>query len=278
MSSQAVSPPVGSLVTELFDHGTPHRGWGLIGWGVALGAHVLAASLAISEQRPSVRLPAPLEVELAQPEVKPAPPPPVPVATPLPPEPPQIEHAPIAVAKAAAAAAPEPARVGALVTAKADPTPSAHADEPVDFTNDPGALGFGSGVVAIGGRAEVGVRQAQVAPRAATGTGGGAVHPAGEALTPAGDLSQKPSLGESDPCRGYFPAAASDDVANASVLVTIGKSGAVSHVQLLSESPAQQGFGAAARTCMASKRFTPGLDRDGNKAATAIRVNIRFVR
>ena len=34
-------------------------------------------------------------------------------------------------------------------------------------------------------------------------------------------------------------------------------------VRLLSESPPAQGFGGAARACMASKRFTPGLDRDG---------------
>jgi TonB family protein len=92
------------------------------------------------------------------------------------------------------------------------------------------------------------------------------------------DLSRKPSLGESDPCRGYFPSAAADDVATAAVMVTIGKNGAVSGVRLLSESPAKQGFGAAARTCMTSKRFSPGLDRDGKPTATAIRVNIRFTR
>ena len=67
-------------------------------------------------------------------------------------------------------------------------------------------------------------------------------------------------------------------MATAAVLVTIGKSGAVSSVQLVSESPAGQGFGAAARTCMHNKRFSPGLDRDGNPTATAIRVNIRFMR
>lgn len=272
MSSEAVSAPVSQLVSELFDQSAPRRVWTLLGWGVAVGAHLLAASLALTERGPAPRTPPPLEVELAPPE-PPAPPPPV--ASPPPPEPQVAEHVPVAKA---AAPAPEPAHVGALVTAKADPTPSANADEPVDFTNDPGALGFGSGVVAIGGKAEVGVAHAAPAPRASTGTGGIAPHASEDALTPASDLSQKPSLGESDPCRGYFPAGASDDVASASVLVTIGKSGAVSSVQLLAESPPNQGFGAAAKTCMASKRFTPGLDRDGNRARTAIRVNIRFVR
>jgi len=272
MSSEAVSAPVSQLVAELFDHGTPRRIWSVLGWGVALGAHVLAAGLAVTDQRVVPRHEQPLEVELAPPE---PPPPPLPVA--LPPEPAPVER--VAVAKPAAAAAPEPAHVGALVTAKADPAPTPHAEEPVDFTNDPGALGFGSGVVALGGKAEVGAPRAQLGGQpAASGTGGIAPRPAGEALTPASDLSQKPSLGESDPCRGYFPAAASDDVATAAVLVTIGKSGAVSSVQLLSESPPKQGFGAAARTCMAGKHFSPGLDRDGNRAATAIRVNIRFTR
>jgi TonB family protein len=273
MSSEAVSAPVSQLVSELFEHGTPRRAWSLLGWGVALGAHVLAASLALTDHRPAPPAQPPLEVELAPPEPKPEAP--TPSAPPTPPEPRVAERVPVAKA---AAPAPEPAHVGALVTAKADPTPSAHADEPVDFTNDPGALGFGSGVVAIGGKAEVGAAHALPGPRAATGLGGVAPHASGETLTPASDLSQKPSLGESDPCRGYFPATASDDVANAAVLVTIGKSGAVSSVQLLSESPPKQGFGAAARTCMTSKRFFPGLDRDGNRAATAIRVNIRFVR
>jgi outer membrane biosynthesis protein TonB len=61
-------------------------------------------------------------------------------------------------------------------------------------------------------------------------------------------------------------------------MVTIQRSGAVSGVRLLSESPPRQGFGAAARACMASKRFSPGLDRNGNPTATALRVNIRFTR
>ena len=134
-------------------------------------------------------------------------------------------------------------------------------------------------MVAVGGKAQVGLAGAR--PSSAlpsTGVAGLAPKPAGDALTPVANLSQKPSLHESDPCRGYFPSGAQDDVANAAVMVTIGKTGSVSGVQLLSESPPKQGFGAAARTCMASKRFSPGLDRDGKPTATAIRVNIRFTR
>jgi protein TonB len=274
MSARAASAAPHPLVTQIFaDAGAP-RLWSLLGWGVALGAHALAAGIALGEQRaPSPAAPA-LTVELAEPE--PPPPPPPAETPPTPPEPPAPERAPTVKA---AAAPPEPARAGALLTAKADPEPSPAADEPVDFTNDPSVLGFGSGVVAVGGKALVGAAHARpsaVAP--STGLGGVAPRPSGEALTPASDLSRKPALGESDPCRGYFPSRATDDVASAAVMVTIGKSGAVSNVRIVSESPAGQGFGAAARTCMGSKRFSPGLDRDGNPTATAIRVNIRFMR
>jgi outer membrane biosynthesis protein TonB len=265
MSSAQVSP----LVAEIFDTAAPRRAFAALGWVVAVGAHLLAAGLALSEHRPGPPPPAPLEIELAQPE-----PPPPPVVTPEPP--PQVE--PTATPRAAAAP-PEPARAAALLTAKEDPAPSPKADEPVDFTNDPTMVGFGSGVVAVGGKAQVGLKNAQLgsAPPS-TGTQGVAPRPLGEALTPASDLSRKPGLGESDPCRGFFPSSAADDVASAAVMVTIGRSGAVSNVQLLSESPPKQGFGAAARTCMAGKRFSPGLDRDGRPTATAIRVNIRFTR
>jgi periplasmic protein TonB len=274
MSSEVASASTTNLISEIFDQTAPRRAFAALGWGVAIGAHLLAAGLALGEQRETARPEPPLEVELAPPP----PPPPAPAVTP--PQP--VEErvvAPTPVAKAAAAAPPEPARAAALLTAKADPAPSPTADEPVDFTHDPNVVGFGAGVVAVGGKAQVGLAGARPSPApAATGVAGLAPKSAGDALTPAANLSQKPSLGERDPCRGYFPSGAQDDVASAAVMVTIGKSGSVSSVQLLSETPPKQGFGAAARTCMASKRFSPGLDRDGKPTATAIRVNIRFTR
>jgi protein TonB len=271
MSSQIAGLPDQDFVFELFERATQRRALGYVGWGIALGAHVLAASLALGEARPVAEsLPPPVELELAPP-----PPPPAPVATPPKEEEPAPERPQLAKM---AAAPPQPAQAGALLTAKADPLPTPAAEEPVDFTNDPTAVGFGSGVVAIGGRAKVGLANAQpsTAPAGLGTTPLGKV--AGDGLTAASDLSRKPGLGESDPCRGYFPSGASDDVASAAVMVTIGKNGAVSNVRLLSESPPKQGFGAAARTCMSSKRFSPGLDRDGKPTATAIRVNIRFRR
>jgi periplasmic protein TonB len=271
MSSQVASFPDQDFVSELFERATQRRALGHVGWGVAIGAHLLAAGLALDETRPvAASLPPPVEIELAPP-----PPPPVPVAAP----PKEEERAPERPQLAKMAAAPpQPAQAGALLTAKADPLPTSAAEEPVDFTNDPTAVGFGSGVVAIGGKAKVGLANAQPST-APAGLGTTPLGKAtGDGLTPASDLSRKPALGESDPCRGYFPGGAADDVASASVMVTIGKNGSVSNVKLLSESPPKQGFGAAARTCMSSKRFSPGLDRDGKPAATAIRVNIRFRR
>lgn len=272
MSSQAIGAAA-PFVNQIFTDRAPARAWGVLGWSIALGAHALAAGMALGETPREVPAPPPLEIELAAPEPLPPPAPP-PVVTP---EPEVAPRAPSVVK--AAAAPPEPARAGALLTAKADPEPSPKAEEPVDFTNDPSALGFGSGVVAIGGKAKFGVAGAKPsAVPASTGVSGVAPRGSGEALTPASDLSRKPSLGESDPCRGFFPSGANEDVANASVMVTIGKNGTVANVRIVSESPAGQGFGAAARTCMAGKRFSPGLDRDGNPAATAVRVNIRFMR
>jgi protein TonB len=274
MSSQVASLPNQDFVLELFERAGQRRALGYVGWGFAIGAHVLAAGLALGEARPvAPPVPPPVELELAPP---PPPPPPPPLVTPQKVEEPAPER-PQQVAKAAAAP-PQPAQAGALLTAKADPLPTPAAEEPVDFTNDPTAVGFGAGVVAIGGKAKVGLANAQpsTAPAGLGTTPLGKV--AGDGLTPASDLSRKPGLGESDPCRGYFPSGAADDVASAAVMVTIGKNGSVSNVRLLSESPPKQGFGAAARTCMSSKRFSPGLDRDGKPTATAIRVNIRFRR
>jgi hypothetical protein len=270
--SNTASLPQPNFVLELFERAQPRRALSRAGWGLAIAAHALAAGFAWKEVRPVKAAPPPLEIELAPPA-----PPPLPIVPPPPREPePEPERA---VARAAAAAPPQPARAGALLTAKEDAPPTKGADEPVDFTNDPNAAGFGAGVVAVGGTAKFGLAGARPST-APAGTGSSPLGraPQGDGLTPVSDLSRKPSLGESDPCRGYFPSAASDDVASASVLVTIGKNGAVSRVSLLSETPPKQGFGAAARTCMNNKRFTPGLDRDGNPAATAIRVNIRFAR
>ncbi|MET0792967.1 MAG: energy transducer TonB [Polyangiaceae bacterium] len=272
MITNTTEMPLGSLVGELFGRATRRRGLVVLGWVLALGSHVAAAALFASHHTSTTieRTPPPVELEF----VTPVEPPPLPTP----------EEAPREVAKAVAvahlpAAPPAAARAGALHTAAPDAAPAQQTEEAVDFTTDPNGKSYGGGVVAVGGTATFGAAGARVSPVAGSAPlAPPSSRPAGDGLTPASNLSRKPRLPGSDPCRGFFPGTAQDDVGDVAVMVTIGKSGRVSNTQLLSESPRGQGFGAAARTCLASQSFVPALDRDGNAAATAIRVNLRFSR
>ena len=273
MISNHSALPLDALVTELFGRASRRSGLITLGWVLALGSHAGAALLFANQhaEAAAVRTPPPVEVEFVMPPEPEIPVPPAPA--PAVPEP-----ARAARAVPANAAPPAAARAGALHLAKADATPAQQPDAAVDFTTDPNAASYGGGVVAVGGTASFGAAGARVvprgtAPRAAVGTG-----PVGDGLTPVSDLSRKPRLPGGDPCRGFFPGGAHDDGGDVAVLVTIGKSGRVSRTQLLSESPRGQGFGVAAQSCLASQAFIPALDRAGNSAATAIRVNIRFSR
>jgi outer membrane biosynthesis protein TonB len=270
MMARTLGPPPGSLVSELTRLAEPHRDRLLVAALIALAAHGgLGLFAASREPRPEPARP-PVDVELAFREPPPPPPP-----EPKEPEPPEAAKA--AEPKPIAKLAPPPpaARAGAVLTAPPDPAPAPAAAEPFDFTSDPNSHVYGSGVVAVGGTATHGLAGARVG-----GTGNAPVPtpPPGDGLTAASDLSQKPRLRVSDPCRGFFPEAAQDDVAVVSVRVVIGKSGQVSNANVVSESPTGQGFGAAARRCMLDQVFVPALDRDGNAAATALNVNVKFSR
>lgn len=273
MSTNTVELPLGELVGELFGRAARKRGLVTMGWALALAAHAGAALMFANHRSApaSERTPPPVDVEF----VNPAPPPP---PVPVPEEaPPPVKAA--ATPTVPAAAPPAAARAGALHTAAPDAAPQQQIEEAVDFTTDPNGKSYGGGVVAVGGTATFGAAGARVTPVAGNAPFAPATtHPAGDGLTPASNLSRKPRLPGSDPCRGFFPSAAEDDVGDVAVMVTIAKSGRVSSTQLLSETPRGQGFGAAARTCLASQNFVPALDRDGNAAATAIRVNLRFSR
>jgi TonB family protein len=259
------SASASSLIGTLFGQAAP-RASGVLGWCMAISAHALVAGLALAAHSPRAPETPPVVVELTRPEpVTPSPP-----TLPVPP----VEPATHASTPRVAAARSEPARAAALHTAKAEPLAPAQ-DDLVDFTNDASVVGFGAGVVAVGGQAKLGLPDARPGGASSSNRGEAA---RGNGLTPASDLSQRPALNESDPCRGYFPASASDDSASAVVMVTIARTGAVASVKLLSESAQGQGFGAAARACMASKQFRPGLDRAGAPTATAIRVTVRFTR
>jgi TonB family protein len=259
---------VSSNLNDLWHAAEPHQGRIGIALLLAAAAH-LGFGLWAPEHAPAAR-PAPRAVEVEFTQREPPPPPPAPVPEPEPPEP---AAAPVRVAKVAAP--PPAAKAAAVMTAAPsapEPEPSAEA---FDFTSDPTSTAFSSGVVAVGGTGTHGLAGAQLG-----GTGKEPLRaPAqSDGLTAAGDLSQSPRLRNADPCRGFFPAQAQDDVATALVRVVVSRDGVASSVSVLSESPKGQGFGAAARTCMLEQRFSPALDRKGNAAATAVNVNVRFSR
>jgi hypothetical protein len=272
MITNTAEMPLGTLVGELFGRATRRRGLVVAGWGLAIASHAAAAVLFASHQGATVieRTPPPVDVEFVTP---PEPPPPPPVPEEAPPEAPKT-----APPNTPASAPPAAARAGALHTAAPDAAPAQQTEEAVDFTTDPNGKSYGGGVVAVGGSAAFGAAGARVSPVAGNASSAPATARPGDGLTAASNLSRKPRLPGSDPCRGFFPGAAQDDVGDVAVMVTIAKSGRVSNTQLLSENPRGQGFGGAARTCLASQSFVPALDREGNAAATAIRVNLRFSR
>ena len=243
---------------------------GVLGWLAALAVHAGLVGLVSGASAQTPAELRPVEVEFLPPEP----------ATMKEPEPPASAAEPEQRSRVPSAthSAPPAARAGALLTAKTDAPASQQPTAPIDFATDPNGTSYGGGVVAVGGKADFGASGAQAAGKGATTVASPVVHDAGEALVPLADLSRKPKLDEADPCRGYFPHSAIDDDAHVSLRVVIGRNGRVMSALLLSENPPGQGFGAAAKTCMLSKRLVPALDRDGNPAATATRINLRFSR
>jgi outer membrane biosynthesis protein TonB len=276
MTTDGAGGAARALTNELRQLAEPAPLRCLVATSLALAVHLALGALAAGAPHEPAPTPPPVDVELAFRE--PPPPAPTPEPTPEPradtPEPAPPPPAPKAVA-ARPAPPPPAAKAGAVMTAPAEPTPARGAPEPFDFTSDPNSPVYGSGVVAVGGTASHGLAGARVG---GTGRAPAPSARSGDALTAASDLSQKPRLRSADPCRGYFPPAARDDVAVVSVRVVIGKNGAVSNADVVSESPAGQGFGFAARRCMSEQTFTPALDRSGSAAATALNVNVRFSR
>jgi len=267
MTSIQNDAPLNALVGELFGRASRRGSLVVVGWVLALGSHATAAVLFANHHEPATveTTPAPVDVEFV-------------VSPPAPPLPDQAPPEPAKTASSTSVAAPPAAaRAGALHLAKPDAAPAQQAEEAVDFTTDPNGKSYGGGVVAVAGTAAFGVASARVT-RVAGNAPLAPARPVADALTPAADLSRKPQLPGSDPCHGFFPGGARDDVGSVAVMVTIGKSGRVLSTQLLSEAPAGQGFGGAARTCLASQCFVPAQDRAGNSAATAVRVNLRFSR
>ena len=241
----------------------------LVPWvAVALCAHGAAFAASDHTVRPTEPPTTPLEVELAA-QPHPEPPPPAPEDAP----PAPVARAPTKTAPRPAATPPPPTapagKVGALLTA-GETTDSA---DPVAFFSDPNGGAYGSGVVAYGGRASHGkgpaVDPAVVqAPRQDTA----------DPVTPAADLRRAPSLDAADACRGFFPIEAAVDTGKVDLVVIVQANGRVASVSIARESPAGEGFGAAARACLLSQRFTPGADRAGQAVTASAAVRLHFTR
>lgn len=214
-------------------------------------------------------------IEPPKEEPPPPPPPPEPDPEPVQAKAPAIEPKP-----AEAAPPPAAAKVGNLLTApddsKNDPDEGA-----VKFLSDENGKEFGSGYAAKGGTAD------QAGPGAKKdgkvgGTGGGGTG-TGTGTAPANtappvDMSRAASLTVDNPCKGFFPSDADDDVARVSVLVTVKADGSVATVSVMDENPKGQGFGKAARTCMLSAKFNSAFGKDGKPVAATQQFNIRFTR
>lgn len=210
-----------------------------------------------------------LEVTMLEPE---------PLAAPEPPQPePTVERAPEPEPPARAerverarVVRPAVARAGALLTQPETASPTPSADEPVRFATDPNGHGYGSGMVARGGTADHAEPAAQASPAQRPTTRPG--------LGFAEHLSRQPSLASPDPCRGHFPQGARVNRGEVSVIATVRDHGTVARTEIERESPAGQGFGAAARACLAQQRFQPALDDAGKPTAARMRIRIAFSR
>ena len=137
-------------------------------------------------------------------------------------------------------------------------------DEPVRFSSGLNGATFGYGTMAAGS--------------AAGGTGAAQSMSAGSKSEAAPKLSRPPSLGEADPCRGFFPARATVDRGEVALSVRIEADGRVRSVAVSREAPSAQGFGAAARECLLSKHFSPALDLSGVAVSVLSPVTVRFSR
>lgn len=197
-----------------------------------------------------------------------------------PPPPPDAPEPPAPVAKAAeGASAPAAARAGRLLTAVVTPN-SRQADELVDFVSDPNGGSYGAGVVAVGGTADYGVAGAVAGGRGSRpGSGAGLGRGSnGDGLTAAENLSRTPSLDEADACAGFYPSQATVDAGLVTVALVVRSSGQVTNISVINEAPLAQGFADAARNCLRSKRFTPGLDKQGRAVNAAANLRLRFNR
>jgi TonB-like protein len=184
--------------------------------------------------------------------------------------------APTPAALEARARSTRPQRAAALQAAPAaklltaDETATADRnDEPVRFVSDPNGRTYGFGLVAHAGTAPATPSATQPVRRAAAVDDG---------ITPADQLERAPSLLAPDGCRGYFPKRASADRAEVALVAVVAADGAVARLEIVAETPRDQGFADAARTCLREQRFAPALDQHGRAVRARTRIKLRFSR
>ncbi len=216
----------------------------------------------------------PLEVELAPVIAEPPPP--------AAPEPVEQERAsePAPIARSASKTVPRTvatapsvaaaAKVGALLTS-GETTDSA---DPVAFLSDANGGVYGSGVVAQGGRAEHAAGPVLAASSAVAAPS----RNDDDRVLSGANLSRAPALDEPDACRGFFPGEAAVDAAKVDLRVVVQAQGRVISATIVRESPEGEGFGQAARACLLSKQFAPGLDRAGRRVTASTAVRVSFTR
>lgn len=204
---------------------------------------------------------------------------------PPPPPPPEPEPAPTAAPPVPTEAKPDntppppAAKVGGLLTANDDKNDDPN-QKTYDFVSDPDGKEYGSGNAAVGGTADHGAAGAAASGKpGGTGTGGsGSVAAPQVQVAPPVDKSRPASLTIDNPCKGFFPGDADDDVGRVVVIVTVKPDGGVQTVSVAEENPKGQGFGKAARTCLLSAKFNPAWDKSGTPMVTTQQFNIRFTR
>jgi len=217
--------------------------------------------------------PAIVMVDVPKEEPPPPPPPPEPDPTPAP--------QPVVPQEAKPDNTPPPpaAKVGNLLTSN-DDKPDDPNQKTYDFVTDPNGDEYGSGNAAKGGTADHGGPGAAASGKpGGTGTGGtGSVAAPAPPPPPAVDKSRLATFTVENPCKGFFPGDADDDVGYVKVQVKVRPDGSVETVSVLEENPKGQGFGKAARTCVGGAKFNPAWDKFGAPTAAMQTINIRFTR
>lgn len=199
------------------------------------------------------------------PELPPPPPPEPEQAAPPPPKPddPYKDAPP-----------PTPAKADDIYNAKDD------AQEPLSFkgtmTDSDGSQGAGFGIQSGQGTGNKPVTNPAASPTGKPGGTGTGTAP--QANAP--DKSKPPTLVGSTSWNCPFPAEADAegrDSATATIVVTVRPDGSPQSVSIVADPGS--GFGRAARSCALTRRYQPGLDRDGNATtASTPPIRVRFSR